>query len=93
MASPAILLLLLATAGFVALLRYVIIPNRSAVAFFAVLMSVSATLAVVGTAMLIHGELAWQGVVLTCFGLTLLLATKVASLVLFRAAKDEARSP
>lgn len=76
--------ILLALIGLVVFFCYATARPKVTVAFFVFIMSVSAALAAHGIVMLmLEGpEKSWQGVVLICFGVTHLLATMVAYLLL-----------
>jgi hypothetical protein len=52
--------------------------NKCATAFFVGFMTVSASVSVVGLPLLVREDTTWEGVVLICFGLAMLLATMVA---------------
>lgn len=83
MLSPFDVLGLLAIAGLSVFFYFAATRNKSAVVFFVGLMTVSASLSGVGLGMWLGKDKTWEGIVLICFGLTMLLATMVAC-VLFR---------
>ena len=76
--------LLVAVVGLLVLFYLAATRPRFTAAFFIALMTVSAILAVAGVAMLVDGDTTWKGIALMCFGLTHLLATMVACVVLCR---------
>ena len=74
--------ILLGLAGIVVFFSYATTRHKATVAFFVTVMTASAALAIWGAVLLASPETAWQGLVLACFGLLLMLAAMVACLLL-----------